>query len=265
MMQTDTEFSGVLNLCSADWTTMSSYLTSVITNMDSMCREEGSLHVSLYNCMWWINILLQIFLHVFKFSGLVPAEKKKILSPPDFSQNGSLLCSCEIGIQFGAHGPVSTSRDALVLPVCSVNQWFPGEACLKLFKLSARSLEGNLKSADKLLCPPQHLPHLALPHICHSCHLLTSCGQISLSTLSGISMYRSIWLEYYGLSLRYLENTGASAVCLLPKHPAAACLIWQSYRGTSHTHISPAALYTDKGLLQVQSTSKTTGDTLPLG
>lgn len=171
MMQTDTEFSGVLNLCSADWTTMSSYLTSVITNMDSMCREEGSLHVSLYSCMWWINILLQIFLHVFKFSGLVPAEKKKILSSPDFSQNGSLLCSCEIGIQFGAHGPVSTSRDALVLPVCSVNQWFPGEACLKLFKLSARSLEGNLKSADKLLCPPQHLPHLALPHICHSCHL----------------------------------------------------------------------------------------------
>lgn len=79
---------------------------------------------------------------------------------------------------------------------------------------------------------------------------------------SGISTYRSIWLEYYSLSLRYLENTGASAVCLLPKHPAAACLIWQSYHGTSHTHTSPAALYTDKGLLQVQSTSKTTGDTL---
>ncbi|KAM7389079.1 hypothetical protein PAMP_023076 [Pampus punctatissimus] len=76
-------------------------------------------------------------------------------------------------------------------------------------------------------------------------------------------MYGSIWLEYYSLSLRYLENTGASAVCLLPKHPVAACLIWQSYRGTSHTHTSPAALYTDKGLLQVQSTSKTTGDTLP--
>ena len=78
-------------------------------------------------------------------------------------------------------------------------------------------------------------------------------------------MYRSIWLEYYSLSLRYLENTGASVVCLLPKHPAAACLIWQSYHGTSHTHTSPAALNTDKGLLQVQSTSKTTGDTLPPG
>lgn len=76
-------------------------------------------------------------------------------------------------------------------------------------------------------------------------------------------MYRSIWLEYYSLSPRYLENTGASAVCLLPKHPAAACLIWQSYHGTPHTRTSPAALYTDKGLLQVQSTSKTTGDRLP--
>lgn len=76
-------------------------------------------------------------------------------------------------------------------------------------------------------------------------------------------MYRSIWFEYYSLSLGYLENTGASAVCLLPKHPAAACLIWQSYHGTSHTLTFPAAMYTDKGLLQVQSTSKTTGDTLP--
>lgn len=189
-------------------------------------------------------------------------KKRKILSPPDFSQNGFLLCSCEIGIRFGAHEPVSTSRDALVLPVCSVNQWFPGEACLKLFKLSARSLEGNLKSADKLLCPQN--TSLSLTYVT-AVTSLTSCGQISLSTLSGISMYKSIWLEYYGLSLRYQENTGASAVCLLPEHPAAACLIWQSYRGTSHTHISPAALYTDKGLLQVQSTSKTTGDTLPLG
>lgn len=123
-----------------------------------------------------------------------------------------------------AHGPVSTSRDALVLPVCFVNQWFPREACLKLFKFSARSLEGNLKSADKWL-------HLPLPPLSHCMlqltHSLTSCGQIPLSTLSGISMYRSIWLEYYSLSQRYLENTGASAVCLLPKHPAAACLIWR--------------------------------------
>lgn len=95
---------------------------------------------------------------------------------------------------------------------------------------------------------------------------LTSCGQISLSSLSGIPMYRSICLKYYSyIALQwYLENTGASAVCLLPEHPAAVGLIWHSYQGTSHTHRSPAALYADKGLLQVQSTSKTTGDTLPL-
>lgn len=118
-----------------------------------------------------------------------------------------------------------------------------------------------MKSADKLLSSPLS-PHLFSPYASADTSL-TPCGQISLSMLSGISMYRSIWLEYYSLSLRYLENTGASAVCLLPKHPAAACLIWQSYQGTSHTHISPAAQYTDKGLLRVQSTSKTTGDTLP--
>lgn len=69
------------------------------------------------------------------------------------------------------------------------------------------------------------------------------------------------------MSLRYLENAGASVVCLLPKHIAEACLMWQNYRATSHilyahTHTFPTPLSTDKGLLQVQSTSKTTGNTL---
>lgn len=45
-------------------------------------------------------------------------------------------------ISFGARGSVSTSRD---VPVCSVNQSFPSGTCLKLFKLSARSLGGRLK------------------------------------------------------------------------------------------------------------------------
>lgn len=52
-------------------------------------------------------------------------------------------------------------------------------------------------------------------------------------------------------------------LCLLPKHRAEACLIWQRYHGSSHTLTFPAALYTDKGLIQVQSMSKTTGNTLP--
>lgn len=56
-----------------------------------------------------------------------------------------------------------------LLPVCSVNQWFPREACLKLFKLSARSLEGNLKSADKLLCSPLCAPTSFT--ICFSWHI----------------------------------------------------------------------------------------------
>lgn len=65
-------------------------------------------------------------------------------------------------ISLGPRGPFSTSRD---VPVCSVNQWFPREACLTLFKLSVRSPEANLKSADKLLTPP--LPS----HICFSWHI----------------------------------------------------------------------------------------------
>lgn len=152
-----------------------------------------------------------------------------------------------------------------LLSVCSVNQCFPRETCLKLFKLSVRSLERNFSQQINCSSQPLHTP-LLLPYAPADTSL-TPRGQISLSMLSGISMYRSIWLEYYSLCLRYLENTGASVVCLLPRHPAVACLIWQSYHFASHTvythtHTSPAALYTDKGLLQVQSTSKTTGDTL---
>lgn len=46
------------------------------------------------------------------------------------------------------------------------------------------------------------------------------------------------------------------------KHPAEACLISQRYHGSSRTITFPAALYTDKGLLQLQSMSKTTGNIL---
>lgn len=105
-------------------------------------------------------------------------------------------------ISAAACGPLPASRDAPVLPVCSVNQRFPRETCLKLFRLSARSLEGNLTSADKRLRSPLSL---LLRHT-DADTSLTSCGQISLSTLSGFSTYRSIWSEYYGLSRRNVEE-----------------------------------------------------------
>jgi len=50
-----------------------------------------------------------------------------------------------------AHRPFVVCKDALELPDCSVNPWFPRDTCLKLFKFSARSPGGNLKSADKRL------------------------------------------------------------------------------------------------------------------
>lgn len=61
---------------------------------------------------------------------------------------------------------------------------------------------------------------------------------------------------------RYPESTGASAVFAQPSTPSGACLIWRRYRATSRTLTFPAALCADKGLLQVQSMSKTTGNTL---
>lgn len=116
-------------------------------------------------------------------------------------------------ISLGPNRPVLTCRG---VSVCSVNQWFPTEACLKLFKLSVRSLEANLKSADKLLTPP-------LPLIYASADAsLTSCEQTSLSMLSCISMYRSIWSTTVPSHIwKALEHL----LCLLPKHPAEACLI----------------------------------------
>lgn len=134
-MQTEIGFSEVLNLCAANLTTMST--------LDSMSP-------------------------CFKASLVVPNRKNWLFLPRLFPEKWSPPVQLRNWISVGAHEHVSACWDALMLPVCSVNQWFPREACLKLFKLSARSLEGNLKSADKLLCFHPPSPH---PHICFSWHI----------------------------------------------------------------------------------------------
>lgn len=207
----------------------------------------------------------------FRLVWCFPKAKIIISSRTISSQNDAYLLRWETALHGGVRGGLlQLVADCIlytgiwILPVCSVNQRFPWKTCLKLFNLSVRSLEGNFSQQINGFSIPPPYQTASSPLSRHMLQLTHPWPLWAdpLSALSNISMYRSVCLEYCSLSLRYLENTGASAV-LAAQAPCwsmsylAELLCHFSYSLCSYSYsTSPTAPNTDKGLLQVQSTSK---------